>query len=283
MKRYLSIVFVIIVVHTGIAFAIDAPHDNSVMTVDCTSCHRLHNAAGAGLTTELNNYDLCLGCHNTAPEVTKRLPSASQAVPGVSGTSHSWTATMAATGPADPNSAYGLRPVDQLSLPALQLRLQTYGNVITCSVCHDQHSQSSQPWDPNAPASGDGRHFMRLPNDLNELCEDCHYYRTAGVSNTDVRNWNGGVKKSHPVVKIFTSDNSETPDVTDSASFLTSPAEPEAAGWAAQTGGIRYHQDGAPDANPTNNFVTDANGAVRCLSCHGIHYTDSDSSTVDGP
>jgi predicted CXXCH cytochrome family protein len=285
MTRTVLIIIILFaaIVAGNTVYALDPPHDTSVIaSMGCSSCHKLHGAVGVGLTTELNNYDLCLGCHNTAPEVTKRLPSEDQASPGISGTSHSWTATMQATGPTDSSSQYGLRAVDELSLEALKVRLGSYGNVITCSVCHDQHSQTSQPWDPNAPGSGDGRHLMRLPNDMNELCEDCHYYRTVGSGNTDVSNWNGGTKKSHPVVKIFTSDNGETPDVTDSASFMTSPAEPEASSWAAQTG-ARYHVNGGGDGNATNNFVTDANGAVRCLTCHGIHYTDSDSSTVDGP
>lgn len=43
--------------------------------------------------------------------------------------------------------------------------------------------------------------------------------------------------------------------------------------------------DGNPqpsDGNTTNDFVLNG-GVVRCTSCHGVHYTDSNSGTVDGP
>jgi hypothetical protein len=43
--------------------------------------------------------------------------------------------------------------------------------------------------------------------------------------------------------------------------------------------------DGNPqpsDGNTTNDFVLNG-GVVRCTSCHGVHYKDSNSGTVDGP
>ena len=51
--------------------------------------------------------------------------------------------------------------------------------VVSCSACHDEHSQARAPFDPTAPAftgpgSGNGRHFMRVNNDHNQLCLDCH-------------------------------------------------------------------------------------------------------------
>ncbi len=152
-----------------------------------------------------------------------------------------------------------------------------------------------QPF-PNPVASGNtysiyGGNFMIDDNyitvtdkidKLNRLCEDCHYYRTAGSGQTDVRTYDGN-PKSHPVTKIFTSDNGETPDVTDTTQFNTSPLEPSGASWAPQTGGLRYHLNGGTDTNSTNNTVLDLNGKVRCLSCHRIHYADSDATTVDAP
>ena len=50
-----------------------------------------------------------------------------------------------------------------------------------------------------------------------------------------MRTWSGN-KKSHPVQKIFTSANGESPDVTKLAQYNTAPLEPQAASWAAQTG-----------------------------------------------
>lgn len=79
---------------------------------------------------------------------------------------------------------------------------------IMCSTCHDQHSQANQPSDPLSPTYGGsgtgticiggvndglacalndgthcpggeckGRHFQRIDNDTNQMCEDCHAAR----------------------------------------------------------------------------------------------------------
>ncbi len=57
--------------------------------------------------------------------------------------------------------------------------LHTTNGVASCSACHDEHSQAMTPFDPSAPAfggggSGSGRHFMRVNNDANQMCMDCH-------------------------------------------------------------------------------------------------------------
>ena len=51
--------------------------------------------------------------------------------------------------------------------------------VASCSTCHDQHSQEKEPFEAGAPAwtspeSGNGRHCLRLDNDANQLCAQCH-------------------------------------------------------------------------------------------------------------
>lgn len=123
----------------------------------------------------------------------------------------------------------------------------------------------------------EGKHFMRANNDLNQMCEDCHYYRTAGAY-TDLKTYDG-TKKSHPVVKNISTD------VANASLFVgTAPYEPNCkSSSCAQAGAPRYHQNGGTDTNTTNNIVLDANGKIRCLSCHGMHYTDSNSLTVDQP
>lgn len=261
--------------------AADAPH-STTQSVACNSCHSIHRAAGTGLTKDANNYNLCLSCHSSSGIAsTKRLHTTMQAAPGTSGTSHRWDKSMAAgVAPLNlvagsSNNIYGLRTVSELPTGALKSRLAAYGNVITCSVCHNQHGQASTPWDPNAPASGDGRHFQRTANDLNQMCEDCHAYRKAATSGTDVTTYDG-TKKSHPVVKDLTTD-------VDPNQFVgAAPLEPI---WinSSQTAAPRYHQNAAGDTNETNNIVFDSSGKVRCLSCHGVHYTDSDSVTRDEP
>lgn len=76
--------------------------------------------------------------------------------------------------------------------PAMAARLE--GGKALCSTCHDQHSQSREPFDPAAPpyagaGTGDGRHFQRIHNDTDAMCKDCH-------SSRDVTDAASG---SHPV------------------------------------------------------------------------------------
>ncbi len=133
------------------------------------------------------------------------------------------------------------------------------------------------------------RHFMRINNAENELCVDCHYYRTPGskpggtISQTDVRTWDGN-KKSHPIAKNLSQYNAGTnPNgVQDGAQFVAVPLEPQAANWAVQ-GGSRGHLNGGTDTNLTNNITFGIDGTISCLSCHNIHYSDSNASTVDTP
>jgi hypothetical protein len=53
---------------------------------------------------------------------------------------------------------------------------------------------------------------------------------------------------------------------------------------AAPLDGNGAAQGGAgTDANPTNDLVFDAAGNVQCLTCHGVHYVDSNTLSVDQP
>lgn len=65
---------------------------------------------------------------------------------------------------------------------------------IMCSTCHNEHSQSATPFDPNAPAyggsgTGAGRHYQRIADDTNQMCKDCHSARNVTLSS----------QGSHPV------------------------------------------------------------------------------------
>lgn len=128
-----------------------------------------------------------------------------------------------------------------------------------------------------------GRHYQRMNNTeditANDMCIDCHYYRNTNTSSDSssprYQAWTGN-KRSHPVGLNLTTE------VNDPTQFVgAAPFEPSSASWAAQTGSPRYAGNGGTDNNMTNNIVLDSNSRVRCMSCHGIHYTDSDSSTED--
>ena len=109
--------------------ALDGPH-SGVFGEDCLSCHTLHNAPGASLTSVAGNANLCFSCHNVAGNYFGQWNESAQAIPGVSGVSHSWSGAangMGATPPAA-GTEMGLR------LP---------GGDLQCSTCHDQHDYSA--------------------------------------------------------------------------------------------------------------------------------------------
>ena len=93
-------------------------------------------------------------------------------------------------------------------------------------------------------------------------CRDCH--RSWVMDHDTVRTYDGNFK-SHPV------------------------------GVALNANGMGYDRsvpldgNGAPqgaageDSNPTNDLLLDGGGFVQCLTCHGVHYVDSNTLTVDGP
>lgn len=130
-------------------------------------------------------------------------------------------------------------------LPSNQTLLDhlTADNRVTCATCHDPHSNTNSP-------------FLRLDNSADALCLDCHSPRNM----TSVRTYTGDTL-SHPVGVALPQASS------------TYHATP-------------YDVDGNPqpsDGNATNDYVLLGGANVSCTSCHGIHYTDSNSGTVDGP
>ncbi len=291
MKRIvvLSTVIAAILFFAPNSFAVDSPHSfTDVPSVNCSDCHVGHAAPGPSLSNDADNANLCMSCHTAGGLANnKRLSVGMQAdTAGGSGTSHRWDTSMATDAQGGTlglvagnlNNKHGLVPCDAVDCTAitnatLKLRLQIYNYKVTCSVCHNQHSQAVAPWNPFASATpGDAsRMFMRMKNDLNELCVECHQYRQPGAQ-TDLRTYDGNMK-SHPIVKNLTTD------VADATRFVG--AAPLDANLNPQITAPRYHGDA--DGNPTNNAVLDSSSKVQCLTCHGVHYTDSDSTTVDGP
>jgi len=277
---FIGVVILSIFFYIGNSIATDPPHsDLSVPSVNCSDCHTLHAAPGTSLTIGADNYNLCYSCHKPGGFANNlRIDSTEQATPGTSGRHHRWDRSIAAgVAPlnltaGDAGNIYGLRTASELSGTDLKLRLQKYDNKIVCSVCHDQHSQTLNPWDPYASSTPgtSGRHFQRTANDLNQLCEDCHYYRVQ--THTTVEGPGDGIKVfSHPVGQALNA-NVKGYD----------RAAPLDVNGAAQSG-ARFAVSGAGDTNDTNNLVVEGTtNKVRCLSCHSVHYTDSNGFTVDG-
>ncbi|HJV22018.1 MAG TPA: cytochrome c3 family protein [Holophagaceae bacterium] len=108
----------------------DPPH-NASKNIQCTSCHKLHNAPGGNLTTVSGNTNLCLSCHvsgglGAGTGNVYAFTSTEQALPGgglpsgvaATGTSHRWDAGISgrislpsgqvntSTGSLSPTGAY---------------------------------------------------------------------------------------------------------------------------------------------------------------------------------
>jgi predicted CXXCH cytochrome family protein len=122
-------------------------------------------------------------------------------------------------------------------------RFQRSAEKVVCTVCHNQHWQDKQPFDPGAPpftgpgsgwtGTGIGRHYQRVQNDANQMCTTCH----------EVRDVTSSDQGSHPVgVPI-------PPDPT----FQIPPQLP-----------------------------LDASSNVRCMSCHAPHFFPGGNPATSG-
>ena len=218
-----------------IAKATDDPHGSSNQ-INCEQCHITHGSMGDILTNAPDSLisTLCLSCHTPGGWVnmTKVMSSSERAVPGISGTSHSWNVETL-------NSNYGAQsPQTQTLLDHI-----TADGKITCATCHNPHDNTNSP-------------FLRLDNSADALCLDCHRQRNMTTTKTYTGNM-----LSHPVGIALP---------TDTTLFHNPPLD---------TNGNPQPSDG----NTTNDYQFGAGSTIMCTTCHGVHYTDSDSNTPDGP
>ncbi|MEW6110057.1 MAG: cytochrome c3 family protein [Nitrospirota bacterium] len=272
MKRIILTGFIIlsIFLFSNNSIATDAPH-STADSVNCSSCHTLHGAPSPSLTQGTSNFNLCESCHKTTGLASgKPFVESQQATPAVSGRHHRWDAALPAT--SNPGNAYGLRAKADLSSADLKLMLDKFSDIITCSVCHNQHSQAAAKWD----AFSTRNHFQRIADDMNQMCEDCHYYRVQ--DHTRVEGGDAGYPAngtnvfSHPVGQTLNA-NSRGYD----------RAAPLDVNGSAQSGTRFATGAETPTDNTTNNLVVESTtNKVRCLTCHRVHYSDSNSFTVDG-
>ncbi len=164
----------------------DAPHWGD--SIECLSCHMLHESKGAQLTNVAGNANLCMSCHNpTGRASAKPFTNADRAIPGTSGTSHAWDkpATKPQFGAAPPTNT--------------EMSRRLFNDKIVCSTCHNQHKQTFSP-------------FLRDSNNGNALCKDCHSVRDVPSYRSDANS-----KGSHPAGVVY--------PVSDSR-FFSSPQNP---------------------------------------------------------
>ncbi len=96
-----------------------------------------------------------------------------------------------------------------------------------------------------------GNNLFRFPNDYDQLCLECH----------SVRNQRNVQTGTHPVNFNYSSASSKV---------KLNPAD------------YKPLPENANPANPTSAMKL-PNGKVICSTCHGVHFTDSNARTVDGP
>ncbi len=216
----------------------------------CIRCH-----SGDGFETTLNagsRYN-SVGTHLVTPEVTFDAGDASHFYGNnplaPAQTSHHWaisTTYNAASGSSEPNRTL---------YPNMYSRYNVSTGKLTCTRCHDPHGDYAT--NPK---------LLRLsadnlnPMTENELCEACHsdFANTFGA----VPGLGNKALMTHPIMD----------SVELNAAISGNPT-------AFNMAGVQNYNSAAPYANSAVLIE----GGVSCSSCHGPHFTDSNSSTVDGP
>ncbi|ABQ27584.1 cytochrome c3 family protein [Geotalea uraniireducens] len=239
MKRsvvYQLLAAILVVLFPVGVLAVDPPHDPS-NGYTCSTCHTIQETLGsAGLI------NVCLTCHRPgiakggkkpftpvdAADPFHTFPTVRTGV--LYQTSHNWV------GSDNLPAAGALPPLSQALNSGASGPLMTVGT-IACSRCHNPHLQIFRP-------------FLRMANDRDQMCLDCHR----------VRNTIDHTVGTHPVNFNYTS----------AASLVKiKPAE------------FNNPPLNSNPSNPTSAMKL-AGGTVLCTTCHGVHYADSDSSTFDG-
>lgn len=209
------------------AHAVDPPH-TGVAGFTCSTCHTTHATLG---TTGYNN--MCLNCHRpgiprggsrpfTPADMANPFGTFTGARSGVLyQTSHAWQG-------ADTVLQAGALSAQDPSLAASKAV-----GMLTCTRCHDPHINTNRP-------------YLRIANDRDQLCLDCHR----------VRNTASHIGGTHPVNVDYAAAAGRRPAEFHPVPINASPANPTAA--------MRL-----------------VNGVVLCSTCHGIHYADSNSATFD--
>ena len=238
----------------------DAPHYDPGNGKTCETCHTASiNPTGSAY----NN--VCLSCHNPSnPGANSSFTVADQANPynnhSVEGinklyqTSHRWDGS-------DTVPEAGALPPQALLMNGDGLRDRT-NNSLSCVRCHDPHRNDlgcARCHDPNftadvAAANGSGviaANFLRVPNNADQMCLDCHRPRNVASH----------LQGSHPVLVNYSAIATANP-----AKYVK-PVKNSTSANATSDLNVQLAQTGKQ---------------VVCTTCHGVHYTDSRSSTVDG-
>ena len=132
----------------------------------------------------------------------------------------------------------------------------TYSKVV-CSVCHDQHSQEHQPFDPSAPpflgaGTGEGRFFQRRDNDFNQMCVVCHA----------ARNVTSSAAGSHPVGVPIPGGEFQSPPALD--------LDPAGEVVCMSCHAPHYADSGGANGGDGDGYLLRQGIGDLCLECHTL-------------
>ena len=296
--------------------ASDPPHDAS-KTIQCKSCHTLHNAPGATLTAVAGNANLCLSCHSSTGTASAKLfVPLDQAVasPGLpagtaaSGTSHRWD-----SGPAG-RAVKGTPNTSPGTVTPLGVFTGVYAKTYTLTITLAGNVGAAQfSWIATTPGGGSGAGLTTGASVLLNEGVSAKFVNGTGTSFVLGDKWNIIVREvvRAPVNPTLASrlENGQMMCSTchDQHSQANMPFDP-----AARTGGLKHFQRLPNDTDqmctdchaahnvtsstggshpvgivlPGGNFKApttvplDATSKVRCQSCHKIHYAPSTDGTL---
>ncbi|MDT8442159.1 MAG: CxxxxCH/CxxCH domain-containing protein [Desulfuromonadales bacterium] len=246
---------VVLLILPSMAMAARAVHN-----FNCSLCHKV------GATLYDLNSVVCLDCHSesatgvtiletgqpTTPDGTFASGDASNAFGNnplpADAVSHNWAASTN-------NQAAGAQEPSQLSYPGFFKRYNPTRGKVACSRCHEIHGDLAS--NPKLLRLSD-RYAVSPPLTADQMCRACHVAFNTGPGNNGLL--------THPMLNAAELDAVETDPVKN----------------------VNYKNMSAtlPAYDPAASFASPVNlveGGVGCVSCHSVHFADSDASTVDGP
>ncbi len=228
---------------------------------DCSVCHNT-----GVTTTSLAGNNVCISCHQPNPPSTTYLDSTGYKPHGVFVANDASNALGSATkisfSPSEQTSHYWASTKDVVpaagALAATSaLYRSRYGisnGKVTCTRCHDPHLEKDE-----VDADSSDNKLLRMDS-TNAMCLNCH--RSWNVSNADHGLGTHPMVVDYPTFAAANSDKYKS--VTYNATSLVLDTNTD-------KGSVRLLYNS-----------TSSKYDISCSSCHGVHFTDSNSSTDDG-
>jgi predicted CxxxxCH...CXXCH cytochrome family protein len=230
----------------SISFALPGPHDpttggNGYL---CNSCHI--SGKNVGKLDAQFAQNVCLVCHSTGDPKTKKQFTVNDFANIYQTTAlpqgNAKNTSHKWFGPDSVTAAGAMAPVDDT---VAGLNKAGYTGSLACNRCHSVHGTSGDQ-STKAP-------YLRMANDSDQMCRNCHRLRDTTDHKTG----------SHPVNVSYSSavNANKLAASPTKTTFLTTPV--------------------VNTVNRTGQVKLTATGSVVCSTCHGVHNTDSRTSTFD--